>query len=309
MSGEGRRRLVMGVVRVMAGCGALALVGWAVWQMAAVMGENTAAMPEEAKSDRVKSLVLVTDGVLDKNWLARTLAIPADATLMGLDLDKMRRKVMEDPQVSSVSVLRSFPDTLTVRISERSPIVRMMAQSSGSAPEMMFVSRDGVAFRGTGFDPAMVASLPWVDGIKLERRGTSIAPVDGMAAVANLVSTARLEAEGLYRTWQVISLARLANDGQIEVHTREGMKVIFGTKEDYLRQIARLDLLIDSDKDPTRPIREVNLALGSQVPVTYGTAAPTLGAQAFVPVTTGSPKPMIAFPSISTPSIDPHREL
>ena len=55
------------------------------------------------------------------------------------------------------------------------------------------------------------------------------------------------------------------------------MRVVFGTNEDYLRQIARLDLLIDASSDPTRPLREVNLALGSQVPVAYGTAAPTLG--------------------------------
>ena len=309
MSREGRRRLTIGAIRAAFGAVALGLVAWGAWEMAAVLRENPGAMPDGAKSDRVRSLVLVTDGVLDKNWLARTLAIPKDAPLVGLDLIKLRSRVLGDAQVSSATVIRNFPDTLTVRISERSPVARLMAQSGGDAPRMLLVSRDGVAFAGTGFDPAMVASLPWVDGVKLVRRGTSIAPIDGMVAVADLLASAKLEAENLYRTWQVISLARLASDAEIEVHTRGGMRIVFGANEDYLRQIARLDLLIDASLDPTRPLREVNLALGPQVPVVYGTAAPSLGALAAPAANEGPARPAIALPAFSNFHIDTHREL
>lgn len=309
MSGEGRRRLAMGVMRATMGTLVIGLVCWGAWEMAAVIREDPDAMPEAARTDRVRSLVLVTDGVLDKNWLARTLSIPADATLMGLDLNELRSRVLGDPQVDSATIVRNFPDKLTVRISERSPVVRMMAQSGGDAPSVLLVSRDGVAFSGTGFDPAMVATLPWIDGVKLARVGKSYGPVAGMKAVSDLLATAKLEAEELYRTWQVISLSRLDSDGDIEVHTSSGMKVVFGTKEDYLRQIARLDLLVDSSTDPTRPIREVNLALGSQVPVTFGTAAPSIGGPPVNSTSASSAQPVIAFPSLSTIHIDIKREL
>jgi cell division protein FtsQ len=184
-----------------------------------------------------------------------------------------------------------------------------MAQSGGNTPTMLLLSRDGVAFPGTGFDPAMVATLPWIDGVRLARSGKSFSPIDGMKSVSDLLATAKLEAEELYRTWQVISLARLATDGEIEVHTRDGMKVVFGTREDYLRQIARLDLLVDSNTDPTRPIRTVNLALGSQVPVTYGIAAPTLAEPPLNSLGAKSTQPVIAFPPISSIHIDIKREL
>lgn len=174
---------------------------------------------------------------------------------------------------------------------------------------MLLVSRDGIAFAGTGFDPAMVATLPWIDGVRLARRGASLAPIDGMAAVADLLASAKLEAEGLYRTWQVISLARLASDSEIEVHTRKGMRVVFGANEDYLRQIARLDLLLDDSTDPTRPLRDVNLALGSQVPVAYGTAAPALGAPAPVPQKASRSRPSIDLPAFTNLRSDTHREL
>jgi cell division protein FtsQ len=210
MSREGRRRVAMGTIRAALGAVALGAVAWGAWEMTAVLRENPSAMAGGVKSDRVRSLVLVTDGVLDKNWLARTLAIPGDATLMGLDLIKLRSRVLGDAQVSSATVGRNFPDTLVVRISERSPVARLLAQSGGDSPRMLLVARDGVAFAGTGFDDAMVASLPWVDGVKLVRHGASIAPIDGMAAVSGLLASAKLEAENLYRTWQVVSLARLA---------------------------------------------------------------------------------------------------
>jgi len=309
MSREGRRRLTFGAIRASLGAAALGAVAWGAWEMAAVLRENSAAMPEIAKSDRVRNLVLVTDGVLDKNWLARTLAIPSDAALMGLDLIKLRSKVLGDAQVGSATIVRNFPDTLTVRISERSPVARLMAQSGSDSPRMLLVSRDGAAFAGTGFDPAMVGSLPWVDGVKLVRRGALFAPIDGMASVSDLLASAKLEAETLYRTWQVISLSRLASDGEIDVHARGGMKITFGANEDYLRQIARLDLLIDASSDPTRPLRVVNLALGPQVPVVYGTATPTLGDPAPASANPAPARPSIALPAFSNFHIDTHREL
>jgi cell division protein FtsQ len=247
----------------------------------------------------VRNLVLVTDGVLDRNWLARTLAIPANATLMGLDLVRLRSSVLGDAQVASASVSRNFPDTLTVRVSERSPVARLAVELGGGAPRTLLVSRDGVAFDGTGFDPAMVDSLPWIEGAAVVRSGASIAPIAGMSAVSDLLASAKLEAESLYRTWRVISVGRLASDGEIEVRTKEGMRVIFGTNENFLRQIARLDLLMDSTTDPTRPLRQVDLSLGSQVPVAYGTAAPMLSGMASAVAAEPSKRPLIAFPELS----------
>jgi cell division protein FtsQ len=307
MSREGRRRVVMGTVRAIIGVSVLGSAAWGAWQVSAAL-RNPASISDGAKSDRVRSLVLVTDGVLDKAWLARTLAIPADATLMGTDLMQLRSRVLADPQVRTAAIVRNLPDTLAVRISERSPVARVAAM-----PVPLLVARDGVTFQGTGFDPDMVATLPWLDGARLVREGGAIAPIQGMAAVADLLGSAKLEAEALYRTWQVVSVDRLASDGQIEVTTRAGLKVIFGATDDYLRQIARLDLLIDSSSDPTRPLRRVDLSLGSQVPVAYGTAAPTLGDAPAAPAAAAgdlqAPGPLITFPAFSNLQPDSHRGL
>jgi cell division protein FtsQ len=303
MSPEGRRRVVVGAIRATIGTVVLAIVTWASWETFEVFRGNPAS--QQARSDRIRSLVLVTDGVLDKAWLNRTLALPSKATLMGLDLQDLRRRLMADAQVASASVIRIFPDTLTVRISERSPVARLMAQAAAGSSSMLLVSRDGAAFAGTGFDPAVVGTLPWIDGVTLVRRGAGFAPLPGMEAVGDLLASAKLEAENLYRAWQVVSLARLATDGEIDVQTRQGTRIVFSAREDYLRQIAKLDLVFAEATDPTKPLREVNLALGSQVPVTYGSAAPTLAEAApFF----GRPSLTPSHPSLSTLHLDIHRE-
>ena len=69
---QGGVRTVVGVAVALAVC-------WVGWEISVVLRDGPASLPGSAKAERVRNLALVTDGVLDKGWLARTLAIPADA--------------------------------------------------------------------------------------------------------------------------------------------------------------------------------------------------------------------------------------
>ena len=284
MSRGGRRRVAIGAWKLAAGAAAVGCAAWGLWEVAAVLQGNPAALPSSAKPVPIRAAELATDGVLDRAWLAQTLALPKSATLMGLDLEKLRLRLLADAQVRSAEITRKFPDTLAVRISERSPVARVMAQFGADAPRALLVSRDGFAFPGTGFDPAMVATLPWIDGVKLVRRGDAIEPIGGMETVSKLLANAKFEAGRLYNSWHKVSLERLAQDGEIEVWTRDGLKIVFGANEDFLRQLARLNIVLESaGANPVPPLHEVNLALGSQVPVAFGPAAAPAASTAAVP--------------------------
>jgi cell division protein FtsQ len=96
-----------------------------------------------------------------------------------------------------------------------------------------------------------------------------------MEAVADLLAKAKLEAEHLYAGWRSVSLARLESDGEIEVGTKDGTKITFGTSEDFFRQLANLDAILDAARaHPEKALREINLAVGGQVPVAFDGAAP-----------------------------------
>ena len=229
MSREGRRRLTLQVLRATAGICALAAGAWAAWQVAAVMENKPKSIPGATPAEPIGSHVnLVTDGVLDQAWLKRTLALPKTATLAEVDLQQLRARVLEGGQVATAAIIKNFPVTLAVHISERTPVARVMAQLGGGEQKPLLVARDGVVYAGIGYDSALLSTLPWLDGIRLVRRGPGFLPIEGMDTVAELLARAKLEAESIYRTWWAVSLERLQSDGLIEVRTHEGLKVIFG---------------------------------------------------------------------------------
>jgi len=279
MSPEGRRRMTVGLVRAGAGIMAAVVCAWVAWELALVVRNQPGGILASANAHPVRPPILLTDGVLDNRWLARTLSLPKGSTLMSLDMIRLRERVLANGQIASAALVKHFPDTLEVRISERAPVGRILAQVGKDAPRTLLVARDGVVFEGWGFDGAMLESLPYLGGIKLIRQGGGFAPLSGIAPAVELMAMAKLEADTLYQSWKAIDLSRLSSDGEIEVLARDGMRAIFSANGSYLRQLARLNLLCAAAAgDPTRTLRVIDLALGSDVPVTYGPPNPAVSA-------------------------------
>ncbi|HEX2853166.1 MAG TPA: FtsQ-type POTRA domain-containing protein [Opitutaceae bacterium] len=308
MSGGGRWRLVRAGLRVAGFTAVLLAVGWGIWQVTEVLQHGPRQMAAVAKAPPVKDVLLATDGVLGREHVAEILAVPKGATLMDLDLLKLRDRLLATGQVRTAKLTLNFPSTLMVTISERSPVARIKAAMPEGVQQELLVARDGVVFAGADFDPAMLATLPWLEGFSLMRQNGMLWPISGMEAVADLLARAKLETEDRYHTWEVVSLARLRTDGEIEVRTTSGTRVVFGTREDYFRQLARLDLLLDTTAkaQPDKALREINLTLGAQVPVTFAAnlppvqsaARPTAGGPQFKPFTAQSSSPAHPNPRI-----------
>jgi len=262
--------MVLGACKTALAVVALGAAAWGVYEMASALRGDPRRITSASQTPAVKDVVLVTDGVLDRRWIVDALALPKKATLMDLDLFQLRTRLLASGQVQSAALTRDFPSTLTVRLSERTPVARVMAQIGQEAPRMFLVARDGVVFEGVGFDRTLLDTLPWLDGVKLTRKDDAFLPIPRMEIVADLLGKAKLEAEHLYRSWQVVSLARLESDGEIQVKSAGIAAIRFSIMEDFFRQLARLDTLIDKVRERTdQPLREVNLAIGAQVPAAF----------------------------------------
>jgi cell division protein FtsQ len=304
MSRGGRRRVLAAGWRTTGAALVIAGATWAAWEVTAALRKNPAMMPQAAKAVPVKDFSLKTnaDGVLDANWLKRTLALPKGVSLMELNLEQLRARLLADGQVSVASVALSFPDTLEVRIAERSPVARLRAQLGAGDERTLLVARDGVVFEGTGYLPAQLESLPWLAGAKLSRVGGRFAPIDGMNRVAELLASARLNTESLLATWQVISLERLASDREIEVRTKPGTVVVFSADGDFAVQLAKLDYQWDTLAKLPTPPSKIDLSLGREVPVMFdvGLAAKVGGSVAAKP--DAGAVPLFVFPTLSAKS-------
>jgi cell division protein FtsQ len=144
----------------------------------------------------------------------------------------------------------------------------MASENDGPAKQLL-VARDGVVYEGFNYDKQMLASLPWLAGVRLVKApGGKLEPVAGMADISTLLSMAQLEAPQLYRNWLIVSLERLESRDEIVVKAQDIPEIVFSRKRDFRRQIAQLDYVVDSVRVMPEPtLLSVNLSLEGQVPV------------------------------------------
>jgi len=285
LSRKGRRRRLLEWVKLgliggmVAGAAGAVYVGLHAWQ-----GDRT-AIAAVAGGDAVREVSVITDGTLTRQWVEETLALPKGARLMELDLPALRDRLLASGQVRAAVVTRSFPDMLVCTLQERTPVVRVQVQTALERPEQLFVARDGVVYRGVNYDPRLVAGLPWLDGVRLVRDKHGYAPVPGLDAVADLLGTAQLQAPQVYQGWLVVSLARLESRDEIVVRSQDIPEIVFSRREDFFKQLARLDYIADMVRrfPQSGPMQSVNLALGGQVPVKLASSPEELARQAGTP--------------------------
>lgn len=304
MSRGGRWRLYAGGMRVALVVIIAGAMAWGVWKVVGALQGNPAAIPAEARTP-VRAPELITDGTHTSEWLARTLALPEHATLMELDLESLRSRLLDDGQVLTARLTRHFPDRLVVQLTERVPVARAMAEWAGRRFPLL-VARDGTIFPGEGFRDEFLAALPWLDGVSLARRGDGFAPISGMQAVADLLAKAQLEAPHLYRTWNVVSLSRYEADGELEVRTSDGTTIVFNTAHLFLPQLARLDYMWAKLAGLSAGPMRIDLSLGREVPVRMELPAARLEAPAAT-AKSGQGRAPTAQPAFSITPTSPQR--
>lgn len=269
MSKRGRQRQRLAWVKGAVLTGLVGLSAWGVYETVHLWESDRAAIATVVHSEPVREVVVLTNGMLDREWVAHTLALPTGTTLMALDLAALHRKLMATGQVSVAVLERKFPGTLVVTLQERTPVARIQV-ADGLAKRQLLVAKDGVVYDGANYEKSLIASLPWLAGFALRRAAEGgYEPIPEMDVVSNLLTTAQLQAPHLYREWLFVSLERLAGQRELVVKAQDIPEIVFSAREDFFRQLAQLDYIIDATRlqlaDPQ--LQSVNLALGPQVPV------------------------------------------
>lgn len=279
---EGKKRLAMAIGNIVGLVLVLGACTWGIFEVVTVWGTNPARITAPTKGVPVRDFAVRTDGVLDNAWVKRTLDLPKAASLMELDLGDLKRRLEESGQVSKAVIERRFPDVLAVTLQERVPVARVMARIGDASPVSFMIARDGVVYSGFAYDKTMADELPFIDGIKLVREGAGFARIEGMDAVADLLGTAQASVPALYRSFEVVSLARFALDRTITVKSSEVEAITFGSSQDsFYRQLARLDYILEETRSQNiaGQLKSVNLAIGDkQVPIAFDTSVEGRGA-------------------------------
>ncbi len=276
MSGEGRKRLAFATLKTIGlisiGCASL----WGGYELFRLWKDDPVKLHAPVKSTPMRELVLQSDGPIDHDWVMRTLELAPEADLMALDLYALRERLLAHPQVRTAVLARRLPDKLSVVLEERMPVARVRVQTPEGEMADLLVARDGTVFPGINFANDVVSTLPYLDGITLRRADRGFAPIEGMETVSDLLLTARANTPDLYSGWRSVSLARLRSDGVLVVRSTEVPEITFGTRDDFYKQLAQLDLIVDRTRQRAdgRTLASVNLSVGHSangvlVPVVY----------------------------------------
>ena len=152
LSAEGRRRFTVRGLRLL--CGLVTIGRGGLGRLGSARGaERDSKSGEGAALPIGDHVVAVTNGVLDKAWLVRTLGLPRNATLMDIDPARLQALVLASGQVATAAIVRNFPRELAVHMAERSPVARVLVQKGTAAPQTYLVATDGVVFAGSCYDP------------------------------------------------------------------------------------------------------------------------------------------------------------
>jgi cell division protein FtsQ len=138
--------------------------------------------------------------------LARAAGIPEQANIFSIDLEAAEQKLLEDPWVRTVHMVRKLPDTLVVDLIEREAVA--LAALDGN---VFLVDAAGEPFkRWSSGDPH---DLPLITGIGLEQiaadRGQALNQTN--TALEVLEHYARLPVSKLHKAQEV----HLAPDGSV----------------------------------------------------------------------------------------------
>jgi len=138
----------------------VAAVGGLIW--VAVAGSAQIKQWLFARNDRflIKNMDVTTSGRLSKEHITEFGGITEGRNLFDIDINSIRKKIEEGPLVESAEVQRRLPETLVIRVNERTPLARI---AHGQAGFYFTVDRNGHVL---GLASSKLAAMPVVKGFR-----------------------------------------------------------------------------------------------------------------------------------------------
>jgi len=206
-------------------------------------------------------------GHFSERQIRQAAGLEPGENLWTLNLRQITRDLEKLPYVSSAKVERHFPDTVSILIHERVPVVKIVGLNIDlGTRETFYLDRDGVVLKPREDEEAPL--LPEIIGLT--------------DAEAELEPGMKLEQSSLTRALQImdaidhsrlhtsidIRTINLSDPLSITMVTRQDMTITF--RLDYIdQQLQRLLQIVEYPDFQQRAIRTVDLTPDSNVPVTF----------------------------------------
>jgi cell division protein FtsQ len=187
--------------------------------------------------------------------------------LWSLNLRQITFDLEKLPYVSSAKVERHFPDTVSILIHERVPVVKIVGLNIDlGTRETFYLDRDGVVLKPR--DDDTVPLLPEVIGLTDAEDELEPGKVLDQTSLTRALQIMDAIEHSRLNTMIGIKTIDLSNPLSITMTTRQEMTITF--RLDYIdQQLQRLQQIVDYPDFQQRQIRTVDLTPDNNVPVTF----------------------------------------
>jgi cell division septal protein FtsQ len=235
----------------------------------------------------LKHLVTRLNGVMTQDELKSITGFEEGKNIFSLDLEQANQKLASLPEVRSVSIERTLPDTIEVGLEPREPIFLLAAPGDANTGESFIpgksflCDKDGVVMRPARLDDKYLR-LPVLRGVP-----TSDAVPGKKFDNPSLVTALMLRqalSELPEETFRISSID-VTKPYAAVVTDSSNAKFTFGTlgESDLPSQLDRLRKLLDHCQETGRRIQSANLMVSRNTPVTF-VLTPERGADKIAPV-------------------------
>jgi cell division septal protein FtsQ len=232
----------------------------------------------------IQSVQVQTDGVIAPEQLRRWAGVKIGANLIALDLAAVKRNLEMVSAIDSVSVERVLPQSLKIRVTERTPIAQVNVPrtdaTGGIAISVFQLDANGSVMQP--LDPRQCT-------VPLLQADTQLPVVSGLN-IFQLQPGHRLESPQLHAALQLLTafshspmfglvdLRRIdvSSPGVVIATTGQGSQITFGL-DDLDQQLRRWRQIYDLGLRQGKTIASMDLAVANNVPVNWvvANAAPT----------------------------------
>lgn len=263
VTSHARKKLLKGVLSSGLALTALAMVGAGAYLVVQHWQQGVTKMNTVLPAQPLREITFSTDGVLPRVWLEQVLDLPVEVDITSIDIHEKKALLESHGQIKS-AVVRRMPDRLVIDIQERFPVARLRVAAEGGGVAVLLVDREGCVYLGNGYDGRDLSTLPFLDGVRLQRSRHGFRPLAGIDQVDDLLQIARSHAPHLVRSWEVIDCRDLP---LIRVRSKEIREIVFGPDR-HIEQLRWLDMIVESNRRQMMGMQErVDLSLGNQVVV------------------------------------------
>ncbi|HEY4414698.1 MAG TPA: FtsQ-type POTRA domain-containing protein [Verrucomicrobiae bacterium] len=224
----------------------------------------------------IQTVQVQTDGVITPEQLRHWSGVKIGANLIGLDLALVKRNLEMVYAIDSVSVERVLPQTLKIRVTERTPIAQVNVPRTDAVGNISIsvFQLDASGMVMLPLDPRQCTTpaasadvpLPLITGLNLYQ----LQPGHRVDSPQVRAALQLLAAFGHSPMFGLVDLRHIdtSSPGVVMVTTGQGSQVTFGL-ENLDRQLRRWRGIYDLGARQGKIIAAVDLAVENNVPVNW----------------------------------------